>query len=233
MSELRLHLVVQLYGMPSSASRERILKCIVDNSRLSFIQKITVVCEQYLHDFGNKNIDSIKSSTRATYADLLRVANARSSDVITHFAIANSDIFLSGDILRLMERISQCSTVAAVTRTELSGHLFPHPRYSQDLWLFKIHNPTQKVLNECEYRLGIAGCEHLFALALYAHGYDIWNPCHDCKIVHNDPNPAYHWDDRYYGSYLYLPPCTIADVEFARPRYELRIERRKFEQLLP
>jgi predicted SAM-dependent methyltransferase len=225
-----LHLIVQLYGEHGSPARERILSCIRENSKLSFIQKITVICENQKQSFEETNIHTIISKRRATFADLLRVGASLGDSLVTHFAIANSDIFLSDDLARLMKRLSKPSSVAALTRTELNGQLFHQPSYSQDLWLFQVHSPIQEVLNSTNYHLGVAGCEHLFAMTLYTHGYDLWNPCLDCKIIHNDPVPKTQWSDRYYGSYLFLNPCLVEEAGSAEPSYEIHLCRKGFEQ---
>lgn len=230
MTELNLHLIVQLYGKPGSDVRDRMTDCITNNANIDFVSKITVMCESGQSSFSSKKIDILKSNGRATYADLLKIAQARSAPSVSHFAIANTDIILTPDILSLMDRLSEFSSVAAITRTESNGQLFAQPKYSQDFWIFKAHSFIQRVLGECGYKLGVAGCEHLFAMALYAHGYNIWNPCLDCKIIHNDPAPKLQWSDRYHGSYLFLPPCRIADVESEKPAYQVHLSRRDFEQ---
>jgi predicted SAM-dependent methyltransferase len=222
-----LHLVVQLYGQSHADLFGRMIDCISGNAALGFIEKISVLSQGVYHQFENKKIDVIRSRGRATFAECLLIAQD-GIGACTHFAIANTDIFLSEDVFRVLAGISRSSSVAAVSRTELNGECHFDPKLSQDLWIFKAHKPSNSVLGECNYQLGVAGCEHRFAVALYSHGYDLWNPCEDCRIIHNDPLPKTDWADRYYGSYLYLPPCSIADIESEMPGYELSFARKSF-----
>ena len=230
MTPLGLHLVVQLYGQPQSKAHERMLECIQKNSELEFVKRITVVCEGKRTEFRDKKIKAIASNRRASYADLLKAAQSYSSEEVTHFAVANTDIFLTEDILCVMRKITKTSSLAAISRTETNGQLIAEPKVSQDLWIFKAHQIIPRVLAQCEYLLGIAGCEHLFAMSLYSHGYDIWNPCLNCQVIHNDPNPKNQWADRYHGSYLFIPPCDTNDIGSTQPKYEVSLMRRGFEQ---
>jgi predicted SAM-dependent methyltransferase len=224
-----LHLVVQLYGQAGSEPHERMLKCISENSKLDFVKKITVVWESANKTSNNKKIVIVPSQSRASYTDLLKFSQHMRDETITHIAVANTDILLSEDVLRVMKRITRNSSAAAVSRTEMTGDLCQNPKLSQDLWIFKKHRFTPKLLDRCDYQLGVAGCENLFAMALYSHGYNIWNPCLDCKVIHNDPAPKREWSDRYYGSYLFLPPCKVEEVDTTSPKYEGSHIRQNFE----
>lgn len=231
MSPPALHLIVQLYGREESASHKRMMECICRNAELEFIKKITVASEDSYALQDNGKIEILHFTKRCSYADLLEIAasNAGKQET-THFAISNTDIYLTDDILACMRKITLNSQVAAISRTETSGELFQPAKWSQDLWLFKSHIPNPKVAQLSWQLLGVAGCEHLFAMSLYSQGYDIWNPCLDCKIIHNDPKPKTEWHDRYYGSYLYLLPCTIGDVSSNPPQYEVVVARDIFRE---
>ena len=223
-----LHLVVQLYGEAGSMPHERMIDCIYKNSEIDFVSKITVLCEGEKL-FANSKIRSLPAKGRSSYADLMNIAQESSTKKeITHFAISNTDIFLTQDIADVMEKIVDSSAVAAISRTEMNGRLVEPPKSSQDLWVFKSHAFSPKVLRSTWQQLGIAGCEHLFAMSLYSHGYDIWNPCLDCQLIHNDPSPKIQWADRYYGTYLFLPPCNISDVGSVSPEYESSVARNVF-----
>jgi hypothetical protein len=225
MSSPGLHLVVQLYGKSETLPFERMLECIRRNSEFSFVKKITVLCEGERLLGGNK-IRSLVISSIASYTDLMKIAQDGNTDEdITHFAVSNTDIFLTQGISCVMDKLINLSSVAAISRIELDGSRLFEPKHSQDLHLFKSHNFSRKVLSSSNYQLGIAGCENLFAMSLYSHGYNIWNPCLDCKIIHNDPSPRAQFSDRYSGAYLFLPPCNTCDVDSVSPVYEAHIAR--------
>ena len=224
-----LHLIIQLYGNENDIHFKRMSECIYKNAELNFVKMITIVCD--LNTTPPPNGDKIRvlfSDKRSSYANLLSCAlPSDKGQGTTHFALANSDIFLSGDIYKCMENITHASHVAAISRREINGRLVENPYCSQDLWLFKSHDPSPQLLESSWNLLGIAGCEHLFAMSLYCHGYSIWNPCLDCSILHNDPIPKTSWEKRYFGSYLFLPPCSIAEIAAKPPKYKFNFARTK------
>lgn len=226
-----LHLVVQFYKPADQVVLERMLDCILRNLRLDCVSALSVVCENVRLKIDHPKVRLHSINRRATYSDLLRIVGQSPDVDATHFGLANTDILLPADISLLLENLSESRMVAAISRHEASGSLHPMPKVSQDVWVFKRHVPPVALLDSCNYHLGIAGCEHLFAMALHTHGYDMWNPCFDCKVVHADPDPRVVFAKRYYGAYLYVPPCRIADVGKVRPSLEVAIMRGAFEGL--
>ncbi len=225
-----IHLVVQLYKARNPDLSRRMKECIEHNLKLDVITRMTIVAQGVEIKTTHPKIQVVRTSERSTYAQLLKIGLDGNHDSSSHVAISNTDIFLAETLELLARRLSSKSSVAAVTRHELDGALHANPKLSQDLWLFCNHKPGEKFLTASDYELGIAGCEHLFAMALQSHGYDIWNPSIDCIISHNDPNPRTSFSDRYNGAYLYLLPCSIDDVGRAKPQYEISISRRKFQE---
>ncbi len=223
-----LHLVAQFYRPPQREHLDRMVECIQRNADLEFVRGITLLDEDSGVDWENEKIRVVPTKRRASYADMLMVASDNEDVLYSHYALMNSDIILSADIRQLLPRITKPSTVAAITRRELDGSLRPQPKCSQDAWIFKARKPPGDLLDACFFRLGIAGCENLFAMSLYAHGYDIWNPCADCTITHNDPAPRMTFPQWVFGAYLWLPPCAIGDVEATAPRYEVKVVRKRF-----
>lgn len=227
--QLSLHLIVQLYGSQDDIHFKRMLECIQENAQFDFVKMVTVVCDLGIitPPIGDK-IRVLFSDTRGSYSSLMR-CNLPSIEGLdtTHYALANSDILLSDSIYKCMENITHASHVAAISRTEMNGRLVKNPECSQDLWLFKSHKPDPQLLEAAWYLLGIAGCENLYAMSLWAHGYSIWNPCLDCSVFHNDPSPKITWDERYFGSYLYLKPCRTEEIAAEPPVYGQVFSRRE------
>jgi hypothetical protein len=228
-SSPRIHLVVQMYRARSEDLFRRMCECIVSNAILDFVSKITVVAENINLRIDNKKIQIVPVDKRLEYKDLLEIGFGNISEACSHVAVSNTDIFLTDSMKPLLSKVNKKSTVVALSRQELDGKPHPNPKFSQDLWLFLPHKPDGALLEACRFRLGIAGCEHMFAMALYSHGYNIWNPSMDCIIRHNDPNPRIAFNERYQGAYLYLPPCKTEDVEEREPSYEISVARRNFK----
>ncbi len=223
-----LHLIAQIYRPRTAEHLQRMIDCIEHNAELPFVQGITLLDEDSGVKWTSKKIRALPVIKRASYADLINAVSATGPLECSHFALMNSDIFLTGDVHTLLDRIDKLSTVAAVTRRELNGQLRPQPQCSQDIWIFKTHQPSTDLVESCRFRLGVAGCENLFAMCLYAHGYEVWNPCTNCIITHNDPSPRMNFPEWLFGAYLWLPPCTMEDVEAKQPSYLVRVVRKNF-----
>ena len=226
MAKLSLHLVVQIYGEPGTPSHSRMIACIEENSRLDCISRISVLSENPQAYVGSGKVVIVPIARRATFSDCLKICRPEKDSLITHFAIANTDIFLSEGLDRLLPRLANKSSVAAVSRREADGALCSDPKFSQDVWIFKSHCLDDEVLAFVNYELGVAGCENLFARTLHEYGYELWNPCLDCRFIHNDPEPKTAWERRYYGFYLLLNPCAIDAVGQVSPSYATGLHRR-------
>jgi len=221
-----LHIFAQIYRPANEQHLQQMVDCIEHNADLPFVRAITLLDEGSGATWRSGKIQTISAAKRASYADLMRAVTMHDSWDASHFALMNSDIFLSEDISDLMQRVAKPSTVAAITRRELNGQLRPRPQSSQDVWLFRAHRPSAELVNSCYFHLGVAGCENLFAMSLYAHGYEVWNPCANCTVTHNDPSPRMNFPEWVFGAYLWLPPCTMEDVETKQPSYLLTVLRK-------
>ena len=220
-----LHLFVQLYIPPQEEHLHRMLTCIASNARLAFVSAITVLSEGVAVEVQQDHVRVVPVTGAMTFASMLEHASLSCCSAATHFAIGNTDIQLTSDLEALLPKLDSASTAVALTRHEWNGSLYERPLWSQDLWVFRRHDPSADLLRSCDFRMGVAGCESLFAMALYAHGYDIWNPCLDCRVIHHDPAPRTDFPDRYHGAYLCLPECRLAEVGVGRPAYRFIVNR--------
>jgi hypothetical protein len=140
----------------------------------------------------------------------------------SHLLFANSDIVFDDTASRLMTALSEPGWAACLTRRELDG-AFPagiEPLQSQDAWMLRRQPLDPRLIDQMEaVRLGVAGCEHLLAAALVAHGFELWNPCEDCRALHTDPAPVKYstGGERYWGLYAYVPSCMLENVGRSDP----------------
>jgi hypothetical protein len=219
-----LELYVQIYpGNPEAISRMK--QCIAHNSRLRFVQRIHVFNEGIKDIDINPKVSYEEIERRLSFAELVNAIFNTIKPLSSHIAIANSDIFLSDDIYKVLNKIRHRNTVIALTRREIDGHFLFNPKLSQDVWILKNHSPNEELQRKIQCYPGVAGCEHIFAMGLFCEGYEIWNPCLDCSVTHNDPKPKTKWSIRHHGAYLYIPPCQINDIENTKTPYEIHISR--------
>lgn len=218
---MRFRILTQFYPHPRPDVMDFIRRSIIENASLDFVDEILVAYE------GNAasppihpKIRYIPVGNRVNYAWMLKLATDIDPGHVGLTCILNSDIVLSESASLLSKTINRNDTVVALSRHESNGKLCSYPQWSQDCWIFKSHQVGRALLERSKYDLGIAGCENMFATSLVVHGYRIWNPCLDVRIVHSDPDPQVTFKHRYYGFYLFPVPCQIAEVGVIRPQYQ-------------
>lgn len=221
MIKVKVHFATQIYATSSERDFERNLRVLRSNLAQRWISKSTVFLDQCNLPLHHQSLTTITLNRRATYADFLGLA-AGDSEESTHLLFANSDILFNREIEQLANNLTSINSVACISRCELSG-VAPagvQTLQSQDAWMIRCQQIDPLLRDQLQgLKLGVAGCEHLLATTLVAHGYDLWNPCLDCQVLHMDPQPL-HYDSqqaRYWGLYAYIPECRIKDVQRKRP----------------
>lgn len=216
----RLHFASQLYRPRREAEASRLLADLESNLRLPFVTRATVFLDGCEPPWHRPEVRFVSLNRRATYADFLGLMQEEFADSDappTHLLFANSDIVFDEAIGRAAAALTRSDWGICLTRRERDGS-YPaglEPLQSQDAWLLPWQRPDPLLLDQLRaIRLGVAGCEHLYATALVAHGFSLWNPCEDCPALHNDPNPVAYAPDgvRYWGMYAYVPSCRIEEV---------------------
>jgi hypothetical protein len=221
----RLHFATQLYTPSREVDRIRLLAGIETNLQLPFITQATIFLDDCAAPWQQPQVRFVRLQRRATYADFLELLageDAEPADAWTHLLFANSDIIFDEEIAHVAAAVSCPDWAICLTRRELDG-TYPagiDPLQSQDAWLLARQQPDPLLLDQLRgVRLGVAGCEHLYAAALVAHGFTLWNPCEGCRATHTDPDPVPYPPacERYWGLYAYVPPCQIEAIGRSDP----------------
>ncbi len=216
----------QHYKPSNPTKMGQLNECLAHNKELGIFNEITLLMEDQDGDSNTDACRTIHLGRRSSFSDFLELVSAPEySD--HHIVFANSDLFMSKDILIAARRLSSPSSVIALTRRELDGDFPPfYQGLSQDTWIMKGHPVDQLLLDTANLALGIAGCENIFTAQLVANGYNVWNPCLDIQTTHNDSNPNYDYRNckRYYGFYAFPAPCHIHDVESSIPDYQFEFQ---------
>jgi hypothetical protein len=221
----RLHFATQLYRPRRQADGPRLLAALVSNLQLPFVTGATIFLDDCEPPWHRPEVRFVRLNRRATYADfleLMQAGTAKPKVSPTHLLFANSDIIFDDGIARAAAALTRPDWAICLTRRERDGSYPPgiEPLQTQDAWLLARQRPDPLLLDQLRaIRLGVAGCEHLYAAALVAHGFNLWNPCEDCRATHTDPDPVAYAPDgeRYWGLYAYVPPCRIEAVGRQEP----------------
>jgi hypothetical protein len=219
---MALHYATQLYHPHDWNHYQRLLDCLKSNLRFSSIQQATVFLNNCDPPWQHPKVSWRRISQRASFSDFLELAdlshiNIGEPQLKDHLLFANSDIIFTSDPARLAVAVTHPDWALCLTRRELDG-AFPggcDPQKTQDAWMLMQQPLHPQLLDQLRsIGLGVAGCDNLFAAVMIAHGFRLWNPCHDFYILHNDPYPVARWSNvqRYFGLYAYVPACRLEDV---------------------
>jgi hypothetical protein len=184
----------------------RAIKYNVDNSQ---IVKIYILCEsgeEFIAGIDSK-ILIIKQEQRPKFQDLIKVANALSSEVIR--IIANTDLYFNETLAKANELKSK--HVYCLTRWDLksNGEIEFYPNFkSQDSWIFRDSLPE----NIGDYFMGLPGCDNRLAGELCESNFKITNPSFSIKSIHihkTNKRTYNKYLDKVNGKYVYCLPIIL------------------------
>jgi hypothetical protein len=134
------------------------------------LEKCFTINQNY---FGFENV--ITFNTRLPFSDFFAIVNLCSEENDISI-IANSDIYFEG--LSGIDNI-QGNEVYALSRWD-GNTLYDHED-SQDAWVFR---GKIKPIPDCNFGLGIPGCDNAIAERLHRAGYTVLNPSKSIKAIH-------------------------------------------------
>jgi len=227
-TEAQCSLYLQLWDDILPHRLEQVKRALLGNIFHPAVNRVVLFLDgtpdiSWIPSFG-KDLKCVPIDGRLRYSDFLSyVAHSPAGD---GFAILlNSDICLDKSFSCMPS--FRDSTCLAVTRTECTGFLAASdrgasPANCQDVWIFRHHRVPNSLIRATDIPLGVPGCENRFAAELFTAGYRVYNPCLDLVFRHADPSPEwnYPWNspDRLRGTYAYLNPCKLVDVDSRDPR---------------
>lgn len=190
-----------------------IIFCLNKNILLlekNLISSIYLLINKHEDVSAFKNINNLYTEEidvlRPTFDNFFSLINKISSQDDINIII-NADIILTESII-LVDSFNMEKTFLALTRWEIdkNGSIdFLNRADSQDVWIFK---GTVKI--NCDYSLGVIGCDNKIAYDFYSSGYRVINPSIDIKCLHLH-NASYrnYMGDRLPGPYHHIAPTKI------------------------
>ena len=189
---MKIHLLTDYYIPPMKERQEELDFCYLDNIDNSCFDQIHVFHSDPPPRINDKVILN-PTTKRINYSDYFKYAqnNIPKDDIIV---LANSDIYFDDTIARLPQ-FDLDKHVLALTRWSSSGEndghrikdgvldLFPNHYCSQDVWVWK--NPLNNFKElDCNFTLGVLGCDNKIAYLFKQMGYEPINPCLDIVSYH-------------------------------------------------
>ena len=175
------NLFIEYYQDSCPLRQAEIDECISNNIKNEFIHKIIIFCEFDISRFSDKKIVHIPFTERLTYEAFFKETANYPNDTNI---LSNTDIFFD-ETIQLAGKIKENECYALLRyNVQADGSLYlmgGGSRDSQDCWIFK---GTVKTVKDCNFTLGVAGCDNRIAFLIHEAGYEITNTCHSIKAYH-------------------------------------------------
>lgn len=207
---MKIHLLIDYYISSMKERQEELDFCYLDNIDNPGFDQIHVFYSDPPPRVNDKVI-SIPLTKRLNYADYFEYAknNIPQDDIIV---LSNSDIYFDDTVAKVAS-FDLDKNILALTRWSSNGgddgnrlengiiKFYSNHVCSQDVWVWK--NPLsnfEKV--DCNFTLGVLGCDNKIAYSFKEMGYDPINPCLDIVTYH------YHQTGDASRTYerVWLPP---------------------------
>lgn len=198
-------LVTQYYKTNHIDRQYEIDHCLIENTKSGFLDRIIVFSDYDLPIYNEKILKfKINFENRITYKEFLLGTRIDGNNYI----LSNSDIIFDST-LDLLQNYNMDNKVLCLTRWE-DNKIFDRID-SQDTWIVRDINVTDRLLEKSDFPIGKPGCDNRIAAVFKEEGFDVINPSLDIKThhIHKSQYRTYTQEDRISGPYYLLPPSKL------------------------
>lgn len=226
----KTYLIAQYFIHSNLERKNEIISCLRRNLQLNEITKIYLLNEKIYSDkelgiddllIENKQkIEQILINKRMTYKDALLFIHYMIKNGNTgYFIIVNSDIFFDNSLKNLqITSLSREKSIYTILRFEYNekykddlkqSKLLGPTKTSQDTWI--IHSnfcPSKNEIEQCNFNLGLPGCDNVIAYLFFDFGYKIYNEPYVIKTYHFHSSKIRNYSEssRLPKPYLFVYP---------------------------
>ena len=212
-----VNLFINYYIDNNPHRQQELLHCLNKHTENKLIDNVILLVEtqyQALPDMSPHTSYLHRMSKRPTFTDYFLAINYYSCDQGDINIIANSDIYFSEESIQLIKDNLKENECYCLSRWDLQygGDAIHFNRWdSFDTWVFK---GKIKPIEDCDFGLGVAGCDDSIAERIQRAGYIVRNPSVDIKTYHlhltgvRNYNPC----DATPKPYLLIQPHTLAET---------------------
>jgi hypothetical protein len=215
---MSIHLVCQLYRPAEEQKWRQLLDVLRLNLARPEITSATVFLERCEVPWHAPQVQWQSTQRRLSFGNAIALMSHEETECIPkNLLVLNSDIVLDSSLERAAAALQRKNQVFCCTRREANGSLTKstEPMRSQDAWLMAWHRPSAQLVEQLKgITLGRPGCENVLSAILWAHGYQLSNPCLEWRVHHADRSPKQYepGGERYWGLYAYVLPCRLSDT---------------------
>lgn len=193
--------------------------CLRRNCSDSNIREVFIFPESKSNDYPrgmSEKLHVIQLNRRITYQDIVNFINDMVDSDRYYNIIANTDIYFDETITNVRS-IDMKNVCIVLTRYESNptnrgskSEMIMNPEQSNDVWIFK--GFINKEI-ECNFHLGLLGCEGIFGNSLKNAGYNVYNFSKDilCYHFHVTQKRNYTEDTRLRGVSYNVPLTLMRD----------------------
>lgn len=153
---------------------------------------------------------------RVTYKDIVDYINNTVDAYRYYNLIINTDIYFD-ETINLIKTIDMTNVCLALTRWEVNINKPNEPymymsQESQDVWAFKGYI---NINVQCDFYMGLLGCDGRFDFELRRVGYKLYNPSKDVRALHYHMSGKrnHSEDTRLQGDTIVVPIVKIKDID--------------------
>lgn len=181
------------YNETDPARRDEVIKCLIKNINCNTIDQVCLLLENVNTPISHPKLVTKTITHRPKYINFIEWGNQLVADSKDITVICNSDIYFDNS-LRPLTRVLCSDHCAALARWDFDRNGIPsvyYTPYSQDTWIF-----SGKIRDiECNFQIGIPGCDNRFMHELFEAGYKVTNPSLTIRSYHRHRAPP-----RIYGN---------------------------------
>jgi hypothetical protein len=208
-----IHLLIDYYKFkePNPERQSELDTCLIDNITNDNFYKVHVFSNDELPKITDKVIQ-VSTSKRLEYKEYFEYAknNIPEGDIIV---LSNSDMYFD-DTISKITKLDLNNTVLALTRwcpehghkiIDNNIHVYANAEKSQDVWIWKSFLKNYESV-DCNFTLGVLGCDNKIAHSFSQMGYDVINPSLEIITYHLHKNDSTRIYDPVWlpGPYLFV-----------------------------
>ena len=200
-----IFLFYQFFIHPNEERYNEIKYCLLKNVQNKFVDKIYLLNERIYSDkelgVSSDKIIQIVIHKRLTYYDAFHFI---SKNIYGFCCLLNADIYFDTTLYNL----KRASKKYMFAQLRFENDSIEYRNDCQDSWLFHSKHVNVLVNKDCDFQLGMPGCDNRILYIFYKCGFTLINDPYFIKThhFHSTNIRNYNKKDTIKGPYLHLNP---------------------------
>ena len=200
-----IFLFYQFFVHPNEDRHNEIKYCLLRNVQNEFVDKIYLLNERIYSDeelgVSSDKIIQIVIHKRLTYYDVFHFI---SENICGFCCLLNADIWFDFTLCNL----KRATKKYMFAQLRFDNDLIQYRSDSQDTWMFHSKYVNVLVDKECDFQLGMPGCDNRILYIFYKYGFILINDPYFIKTHHCHSTNVRNYTEtnRISRPYLFLSP---------------------------